>query len=254
MDRPTFTDPENAKTLARAALAPRATGHLQSGPAWNRFVSGLKILLPLLTIVAAVSVFVWPFFNSTEVSFTLSRDEVAVSDGKVRLSGLSYVGADASDRAYRVTAASGLQDNPDAPQIRLETIRAELDFSENEMATVTARSGTYDMKGKRLSLAGDVEVLADNGYRVMVAGADIDLQSNVARGQGSVRGRSPLGTLVAGKMELDITGEIVTLTDGVRLHIEPRRDGLVTLDLPPPLVGVSTGAPGSEQTNEENEQ
>lgn len=246
IDKPSFTDPENAKTLARAALAPRATGHLQSGPAWNGFVSMVKVALPILTAVTAVAVFFFPFFNATEVSFTLSRDEVAPSDGKVRLSGLSYVGSDAADRAFRLTADSGIQDDPEAPRIRLETIRAEMDFAENQMATITARSGTYELKESKLSLAGGVELLADNGYRMLVSGAEIDLKANKARGQGNVRGRAPLGTVAAGQIELDIKQEVIHLTDGVRLHIEPRRDGLVPLDLPPPITANSE-TPAEEQ-------
>lgn len=235
MDQPTFTNAENARTVARAALAPRATGHLQSGHTWELFVSLFRKSLPVLTVMAAAAIIVWPFFNTTEVSFTLSRTEVAESDGKIRLSGLRYTGSDAKDRPYRISARSGVQDDPEDPQIRLDQIRAEMDLNANQMATMTALSGTYWMRDRRLALAGDVEVLADNGYQMLVSGAEIDLRANIARGRGSVRGRAPLGTLSAGQMEVNVTTEELVLTNGVRLHIEPRRDGLVPLTLPAPL-------------------
>lgn len=218
-----FHSAESARVVARAALAPRESGHLRNNRIWERFIAVLRPLLPVVTIVLAVYLVLGPLLSEQEVSFNLSRDEVEPSDGKVRMVGLAYVGSDDQNRLFRVEADNGLQDDPGTPRISLDGIRAEMELEPEVRATVTAQSGIYRTEENSLSLIGGVELVTGNGYSLQMAGAEVDLKTKVAVGQGRVRGRSPMGTLEAGRVELNVTDERGVFTGGVKMRITPVR-------------------------------
>ncbi|NVJ97336.1 MAG: LPS export ABC transporter periplasmic protein LptC [Alphaproteobacteria bacterium] len=216
-----FSSTERAREEAMAALSPVAIG--PSSPHWDRFIALMRVVLPSLALVLGAVTLLWPILNETEVSFTLSKDEVAKSDGIIRMTSLSYVGTDAVDRQFRVEAASGQQEDPNAPRVRLTDIRAEMELEPGNPATVTARTGIYRMKESSLSLVGGVHVNTKNGFRLDMAGAEIDLKNHVATGQGTINGQSDLGRLEAGRMEVLVDKREGLFDGGVRLQIEPRR-------------------------------
>lgn len=216
-----FTSTERAREEAMAALSPVVMG--PSSPYWDRFIAVMRITLPLLALLLGGITLLWPVLNETEVSFTLSKDEVAKSDGIIRMTKLSYVGTDAVDRIFRVQAAAGQQEDPQAPRVRLTDIRAEMELEAGNPATVTARTGIYRMKESSLSLVGGVHVNTANGFKLDMAGAEIDLKGHKATGQGTINGSSDLGTLEAGRMEILVDAREGFFDGGVRLHIKPRR-------------------------------
>ncbi|WP_068308587.1 MULTISPECIES: hypothetical protein [Kordiimonas] len=220
-DRDHYTSPGLAREEAMAALSPvMAT---PSSPFWDSFIHAMRVVLPLVAIILGGITLLWPILNETEVSFTLSKDEVAKSDGVIRMTNLSYAGTDGLDRLFRVQAASGLQENPSAPRIRLTDIRAEMELDPGMPATVEARTGIYRMKEGTLSLVGGVHVNTSNGYRLDMAGAEVDLKAHTATGQGSINGVSDLGTLEAGRMEILVDEREGLFDGGVKLSITPRR-------------------------------
>lgn len=216
-----FHSSESAREIGRAALLPRSTQSQQ--PIWDAFVRLMRWMLPAGALVLGSITIGWPFLNDTEVSFNLSKEEVAPSDGKVRMTGLSYVGTDAVDRLFRVEAASGLQDDPGTPRIMLNDIRAEMNLSENLLATVRAAEGLYRMEESNLSLTGGIEIVADNGLSLKMDTAAVDLKTHIATGSGNIVGRAKLGMLEAREMTLDVNNSEGSFTGGVHMRITPKR-------------------------------
>lgn len=217
-----YQSPERARELAKEALKPAATngsGH------WDGFIRVMQIFLPLGALILGVITVGWPFLNDAEVSFTLSKDDVAASDGVIRMTNMNYVGTDAKDRLFRVHASTGEQDNPSAPRIRLSDIKAEMELNEGQQAKVNARRGTYRTDSNSLSLVGGVNLETGNGYFLEMAGAEIDLRTRTATGQGNVTGRAELGTLKAARMSLNVRDKEAIFDGGVSLHIVPKRPG-----------------------------
>lgn len=210
-----------AREQARAALGP--VPYVAVSSSWDRFIALMRFTLPAAAVVLGLVTVLWPFVNDTEVSFTLSKDDVAKSDGQIRMTNMRYTGTDAVDRLFTVEAASGLQDTPSSPRIRLTDIKAEMALEPGIPATVEARTGIYRMKESTLSLVGGVHVQTGNGYKLDMAGAEVDLKAHKATGQGSIKGQSRLGTLEAGRMEILVDEEEGIFDGGVTLHIEPRR-------------------------------
>lgn len=223
-----FDSPEAAREEALAALAPTRT--VPTSPHWDSFVQVMRYVLPVGALTLAGLIIAWPSINETEVSFTLSEDEVAKSDGVIRMTNPRYVGTDAVNRLFRIRAAAGQQDDPNAPRIRLTDIFAEMELgpAPEQPATVKARTGIYRMNEATLSLLGGVEMRGRDGLILNLSGAEVDLKAHTATGQGTITGMSNLGELEAGEMEVRVDDREGSFQGGVRLRIIPRRPGTTT--------------------------
>lgn len=216
-----YQSPERAREVAIEALRPAP---VHAAPAhWDGFIRFMQIVLPVGAIILGFVTAAWPFLNDAEVSFTLSQDDVARSDGVIHMTNMNYVGTDAKNRLFRIHATSGEQDNPNAPRVRLADIRAEMELTDGQTATVDARRGIYRTKNNSLSLVGGVNLETGNGYFLEMEGAEIDLRGRTATGQGDVKGRSDLGTFEAARMSLNVREKEAVFEGGVSLHIIPKR-------------------------------
>lgn len=216
-----YESEENARVDARNALLPKPV--VTENPAWDRFVAIMRMTLPVFALILGTITALWPFINEKEVSFTLSKEDVTQGDGRVRMTNLQYVGTDNNNRLFTVTADSGEQDDPNAERVKLSGITAEMEVETNVPATVNARTGIYRMKERTLSLVGGVHLETGNGYTLDMLGADVDLKTRSAEGQGSIRGTSDLGELRASRMTIKVEEQVGLFEGGVKMRIIPQR-------------------------------
>ncbi len=216
-----YDSEERARSDARNALLPRQT--VIESIKWDKFVSFMRITLPIVALFLGIVTLLWPFINEKEVSFTLSKDDVTQGDGSVRMTNLQYVGTDNDNRLFTVTADNGEQDDPNAERVKLSGITAEMEIEPDVPATVNARTGIYRMKDRTLSLIGGVHLETRNGYTLDMLGADVDLKTRSAEGQGSIRGTSDLGDIRANRMTIQVTEQIGLFEGGVKMRIIPQR-------------------------------
>ncbi|UTW59169.1 LPS export ABC transporter periplasmic protein LptC [Kordiimonas sp. SCSIO 12603] len=212
---------EEARAVARDALRPMA--RQATSPLWDKFIRTMQLVLPVTAAVLGTVTILWPYLNDNEVSFTLSTEDVAKGDSTIRMMKMRYVGTDAVNQLFEVEAASGQQDSPTAPRISLSDIKAKMTLEETGPATVTARTGIYRTKESTLSLVGGVNLITGNGFTLNMAGAEIDLKTHIAVGQGSITGQSDLGTLEAARMEIFADEREGIFDGGVKMHIVPKR-------------------------------
>jgi len=216
-----FSSEERARDEARRALLPVARH--QTSPLWDSFIHVMKIFLPIGALVLGLLTVLWPYLDDREVAFTLSTDDVAKGESSIRMTNMHYVGTDAVNRLFHVQAASGLQDSPNASRVTLSDIRAEMALDGTGTATVSARTGFYRIPDATLSLVGGVQLITGNGYSLDMAGAEIDLNNHIATGQGSITGRSQIGSLAASHMVIYADEEKGIFDGGVKLRIIPQR-------------------------------
>jgi len=216
-----FSSEERAREEARRALLP-VVRHITS-PLWDSFIQIMRISLPISALILGVITVLWPYLDDREVAFTLSTDDVAKGKSSIRMTNIHVVGTDSVGRLFHVQAASGLQDSPNAPRVKLSDIRAEMAIDNTGPATVSARTGIYRVQDGTLSLVGGVQMITGNGYALNMAGAEVDLKNHLATGQGSITGRSRLGTLTASRVIIDADEEEGIFEGGVKLRIIPRR-------------------------------
>ena len=216
-----FDSEELARERAREALLPR--GHSINGNAWNRFVIVMRIVLPIIALVFGIAAMSWPFLQQQEVSFTLSREEVAKSDGVVMMQDLVYVGTLDEMQIFRLEAKQGIQDSPAAPRIMLTTIKASMDLPDGVKVSFEAGEGVYETQAETLSIAEKVILKTTNGYLLEMNGAEVSIKDQTAIGKGPITGITPVGRLSAGRVEINAQSEEANFLGGVKLRIEPKK-------------------------------
>lgn len=212
---------DTARERARDALSPLPI--VPQGDSWDRFIVVMRVLLPVLAVIVGATTILWPFINEKEVSFTLSREEVAKSDGVIHMTNPRYVGTDSGNRLFSVEATTGRQEDASSPRIRLSDIRAQMELQPGNPAFVHARTGIYRMKDSTLSLIGGVSLRSAAGYQLEMDGAEIDLKAHKAVGSGNIRGASEVGQLQANTMEILVDTQEGVFEGGVKMSLVPRR-------------------------------
>ena len=197
----------------------------RSGQIYDRYVLSMRLFLTVTALSLVALLGLWPAFNDEEISFTLSYEDVAASDDQIRMVNPRYVGKDAFDRVFTISAASGLQDTPDDPRIRLEKISASLELEENVRVLATSRSGTYFVDQGYLELGGDVVLETTDGYRFTGGTARFDLSKHTASSEEEISGYGPLGRFRAGRFEIRINEKSTIFEGGVRMQLDPTGRG-----------------------------
>ncbi len=195
----------------------------RTSPAWDSFIRVMRIALPVSAAILAFVTVAWQYLDDREVAFTLSTDDVTKGESSIHMINMRYVGTDANNRLFQVEAGTGLQDSPTAPRVKLSDIRAQMDIEGTGPTTVTARTGIYRIDPSTLSLVGGVHMITGNGYALDMAGAEVDLKTHIATGQGSITGRAKLGSLAASRVVIYADKEEGIFEGGVKLRIVPKR-------------------------------
>lgn len=216
-----FDSEELARARAREALLPKA--QIKNGGAWSSFVVVMRVILPAIAIIFGLAAMSWPFLQKQEVSFTLSKDEVAKSDGVVVMQNLAYVGTLDNMQIFRLEAEEGLQDSPAAPRIKLTAIKASMDLPDGVRVSFQAGQGIYETQPEILTIAETVTLVTTNGYELKMSGAVINIKEQTAIGKGPITGITPVGTLSAGGVEIMADDQEVKFSGGVKMRIEPRK-------------------------------
>ena len=217
-----YASPEDARSEARAALLPHPA-EAESGM-WDGFITCMRYGLPVVALIFGLTTMLWPIVMGEEVSFTLSRDDVSRTNDQLVSQGLYYTGTDARDRKFEIRASSGKQDSPTAPTIELDAIAATMDLDDGVKATVMADGGIYETESERLVVGGKVALATDHGYELELSGVEVRLGDRYAEASGGVRGKTPLGSLSADRMEMDIDKATGKFEGNVRIHIVPDRE------------------------------
>ena len=216
-----YESPELAKTKAREALVPKERARVpDSRPLMRR---GSRVILPALALALAMGAFSYPLFTKTEVSFTLSNDQVTESDGQVLTTRPRFTGVDKKDRLFVVNAEQGEQEDPTAKRVRLKNIDASIDLSDDDTLLMSARSGLYRIEEEQLSLTGEVMLRSDQGMTLSMGGVEIDLKAKTAKGEGAVNGSNKLGKIWSDQVSVNLAEKTGSFTGNVKLRITPAK-------------------------------
>jgi len=194
---------------------------LRSAATYSRFVRMLKIMLPLtaFAIVAATMLFV--LLYDADDSLTLSFTSVEQVENDLRMVNPRFSGVDAESRPFLVTASSALQDVSDPRSIMLETLQADIAFSESSWASLSAASGHLNSETETLMLEGNISVFTDAGYEFHTASALVQLDQQRVVSEVEVTGQGPLGTLRADGFVADQAGGRIRFEGNVRMTLYP---------------------------------
>ncbi len=198
----------------------------RASPRYSRFVGMMKLLLPLLALGLIVAVVIWPNELRQATGFHLAY--VSTSDGgaaELTMLRPRYLGTDARNRPFVVTADRATQDPNDQRLITLVQLQADMAMADGRWFTIMADSGTYHQQRQHLRLNGAINLFSDQGYEFNARAVDIDLKSGRAVSNQPVAGQGPFGTLRADSLEVEDFGQRLIFKGNVRMRVVARDRG-----------------------------
>ncbi len=207
------------RTVRRFQFDP---GHrrVRVSPRYSRFVGMMKLLLPVLALGLVAAVVIWPNEFSQTTGFHLSY--LAEDDGgaaELAMLQPRYLGTDARNRPYVVTADRAIQDPSDQRLITLDRLQADMSMADGQWFTILADTGIYHQQRQHLRLQGSINLFSDQGYEFNAQVVEIDLNIGRATTELPVHGQSPFGTLRADRLVVEDYGRRLHFKGNVKMRI-----------------------------------
>lgn len=196
----------------------------------SRLVRLMRVVLPIASVLAVAGFFVKVHF-SFPVDLDLSSARLSVTRNAVIMEGPHLTGFDGESREYSMSAKRAIQPLTSPQQVRLEEIEAKVTETEQGSTTIAAEAGEYDHKRRTMSLLGSVLIDSAEGYRLQMAGADVDFNAQTMHSDRPI---------VIGYGDSEIAGDRLLVSDGgKRIVIEGR---VRTILMPPKRTPSATPA------------
>lgn len=225
-------EPFDAVPGDRAPLAANLVGgadaperRTQAGGGYSRFVTWMKVLLPILAVGLIVLVIAWPRIKSDE-TFRIGFASVNLTgETEAGMDNARYVGTDDSRRPFSVTADLARAVENGANEVVLELPKADLTLEDGTWLVMTANTGRYAHDASLLNLKGGVNLFHDTGYEISTEVLDVDLKAGSARGDTPLSGHGPFGELKARGINLIDKGQVIYFTGPARVVLYPPQGG-----------------------------
>lgn len=160
---------------------------------YSRYVSLMKVILPVGIIAALGLTFVWPYLISYDKEELVLIDSSQPEIQENRMIRPHYVSTDAKGQPFQVDAEWAKQNT----QTNTDLINPSgaIKTEEGETVNLQAKEGHYNSETKALDLEGKVTLTSTDGYHVQTEKAHVTFDNNVIEGDSIIEGEGPSGSL-----------------------------------------------------------
>lgn len=201
------------------SFAPRRLAGVASRR-YSRFVSLMKIALPVAALAILALVALWPGPERPVTSAELP--DGAREAGQGRMMSPRITGVDARDRPYSIVGESAEQSLIGGERVVFNDPQAEITLANGAWLALMAEQGEIDQERGQLILSGAVSLFRDDGYAFVTEEVHFDLEQTVAWGDFPVEAYGPSGEIAADGFRLDGERNIIVFLGNSRLVL---RDG-----------------------------
>ena len=196
--------------------------HGQPVVAYSRFVTMMKVLLPVMALMLIVLVVVWPYLKLNDTRFSIGFTALQVGNVEdPAMINPRFQGADKEKQTFSITADIAKNLLNAEKSVELEMPKADISLDDGSWLVVTAKTGIYIREKETLRLNESVNLFHDSGYEFRTESADIDLTRGTASGSVPVEGQGPFGHLKAEGFRLVDKGKTIFFTGKSKLTIYP---------------------------------
>ena len=216
-------DSQGAEGDRQTIWQPRAEAAADSVAKYSKFVSAMKIGLPVAAGILLLLVVVLPQFREDDERFHIGMSLIKGSEtDTLSMTNARYFGADDKGQPYSVTAEGVRQRTSDDKSIDLVTPKAQINLSNGTVLSAGASTGLYDRDNQKLDLSGQVTVLQQEGNQLHTSVAVIMLKDGTATGRAPVDAEGSFGTMHAtGGFDLSERDRVVFFHGPGRLTLNP---------------------------------
>lgn len=208
------------ETKEAKALRNRRQHFAAPGGSHDTLVSFLAKVLPVGVGIVAALMIITPLSPRGEVSFLLDRNKVAMIDERLSVDNAMYRGRDDAGRPFSITAGEAVQRSSGEGLVRMDDLVAQMLLPDGPIR-LSALGGTYAIDEEVVTVAGPVQLIAPDGYRMTASGVSVDLEQREMRGDNGVEGEIPAGTFAANSMRADLSARTMILQGKARLTMTP---------------------------------
>jgi lipopolysaccharide export system protein LptC len=183
----------------------------------------LKKMVPALTLIALISLILYPILASRENSFTLAIDRLEQRDEKAKLIKPSYVDVDSNNNPVNITAESAYREENEHTDYFFTKLNAQMSLPSGDAIEIRAMRGALNTGTQIMDLGGEITITAENGFLLRSTEATFLIADKVAMGKNGVTGVAPFGKFSANTFTTNVEDEIVTLDGNVKINFDPNK-------------------------------
>ena len=188
----------------------------------SRMVRVLRIAVPAIVILAMAGLVAVSVFNPFRMllpKLPVDIGNLVVSGTKITMESPHMAGFSTDRRPYELWAKAATQDLTDPDHVELSVIRAKVQMEDRSTVTMDARTGYYDSKQQLLDLRKDIFLQSSTGYEAKLSQALLDINKGTVTSEERVDVKLLNGTLVADKLRILNSGEVVRFEGNVVMHL-----------------------------------
>lgn len=191
----------------------------------SRFVRLLRVAIPTVVVFGGVAIVLSVYvLDPLRHLAKLPRFSNLVVDGTtITMQQPRLAGHTQDRRPYVVTATAAAQDITKPDTVRLQDLRATIEFKDSGQFELTAQSGLFESKEDRLTLRNNVRVNSAN-YQAKLSEVVINVRTNEMVSEKPVEVTMRQGTINANRLEVTKSGEAIRFGGGVTMVLVPEND------------------------------
>jgi lipopolysaccharide export system protein LptC len=175
---------------------------------YTRFVFFSKWFLALFAVALLAALIAWPYFSRQDqgmrISFVSATGRLHGPATEPRMEKPVYEGFNDDHEPFKVTGNTAIQKSADI--VVIEQVSAQLVKKSGGWLSLTSDRAVFYKAKNRLDLAGQVNVMNDQGYNFLTSSAQVDTKTMHVIGHEPVRGVGPAGKLLASGFEITDNG------------------------------------------------
>ena len=183
----------------------------------------LKKMVPVLTVIALISLILYPILASRENSFTLAIDRLPERDEKAKLIKPSYVDIDRNNNPVNISAQSAYREENEHTDYFFTNLLAQMSLPSGEAIEIEAMRGALNTGTQIMDLGGEITILSETGFLLTSTEAKFFIADKIATGKNGVKGIAPFGRFSANTFNANVEEEIITLEGNVTINFDPKK-------------------------------
>jgi lipopolysaccharide export system protein LptC len=183
----------------------------------------LKKMVPVLTVIALISLIIYPILASRENSFTLAINRLPERDEKAKLIKPSYVDIDRNNNPVNISAQSAYREENEHTDYFFTNLLAQMSLPSGEAIEIEAMRGALNTGTQIMDLGGEITILSETGFLLTSTEAKFFIADKIATGKNGVKGIAPFGRFSANTFNANVEEEIITLEGNVTINFDPKK-------------------------------
>lgn len=187
---------------------------------YTRFVVFTKRTLVILIVLTVGALVMIPILNKDQGGVRIAFSGISTQSDEPlnpKMLNPQFRGFDGNDQPFTVTADYAVQREGGA--VQLVNLAADMTLQGGKWVSLKAKDGLLQMKEKKMTASGEVNVFYDDGYELNTQQLNVDMNTKTISSSQPVHGQGPIGTIEASGFEAFHESKAIRFTGPVKLTI-----------------------------------